>query len=119
MATGEKGPATGIEPGTYTLSQSFSHELPVPATKPSSPIALCWSFSPCRHPPEQWIPGIITALATPAHTEPAQAKHCCMVSTVCPTHAVITKYMDFYAGISIMVYTVCHTMYSSSIWSCH
>ena len=29
----------------------------------------CWSSFPCRHPSEQWIPGIITALATPAHTE--------------------------------------------------
>ena len=26
MTTGEKGPATEIEPGTYTLSRSFSHE---------------------------------------------------------------------------------------------
>ena len=31
-ATGEKGPATELEPGTYILSQNFSHELLVPAT---------------------------------------------------------------------------------------
>ena len=38
--TGEKGPATKLEPGTYTLLRSFSHELSVPVTNPSSPIAL-------------------------------------------------------------------------------
>ena len=33
-----------------------------------------WSFLSCRHFSEKWIPGIITALATPAHTElPTQA----------------------------------------------
>ena len=32
---------TKLEPGTYTLSHSFSHELLVPVTNPSSPIALC------------------------------------------------------------------------------
>ena len=48
-ATGEKGPATELEPGTYTLSRSFSHTshqsqpqiLRLPAANPSSPIALC------------------------------------------------------------------------------
>ena len=40
-ATGEKGPATELEPGTYTLLQSFSHELSIPATNPSFLIALC------------------------------------------------------------------------------
>ena len=34
--TGEKGPAIELEPGTYTLSQSFSHELSVPVANPSS-----------------------------------------------------------------------------------
>ena len=43
MARGEEGPVTGLEPGTYTLSQSFIHELSVPAANPSSPIALCTS----------------------------------------------------------------------------
>ena len=43
MVTGEKGPVTGLEPWTYTLSQSFSHELPVPAANPSSLIVLCTS----------------------------------------------------------------------------
>ena len=52
MATREIGTATGLKPGTYTLSRSFSHELLVPAVN------------------EEWIPGINTALATPAHTEP-------------------------------------------------
>ena len=41
MATEEKGPAKGLEPGTYTLLRSFSHKLPVPAASPSSPIAFC------------------------------------------------------------------------------
>ena len=36
---------TELEPGTYTLSRSFSHELLAPAMNPSSPIALCTS---CR-----------------------------------------------------------------------
>ena len=40
-ATGGKGPATELEPGTYTLLQSFSHELSVPVAIPSSTIALC------------------------------------------------------------------------------
>ena len=40
-ATGEKGPATELEPRTYTLSRRFSHELLVPVANPSSPIALC------------------------------------------------------------------------------
>ena len=44
-ATGEKGPATELEPGTYTLSRSFSHELSASAVNPSSTIALC---SGCR-----------------------------------------------------------------------
>ena len=43
----------------------------------NSIIVLCeqvfepgrWSFFPCRNPSKQWIPGIVTALATPAHTE--------------------------------------------------
>ena len=56
MTTREKGPATGLESRTYTLLQSFSHELWVPAVN------------------EEWISGIITALATPARTElPTQA----------------------------------------------
>ena len=41
MATGEKGPATRLEPGTYTLSRSVSHEPLGPTANPSSPIALC------------------------------------------------------------------------------
>ena len=40
-AAGEKGPATELEPGTYTLSWNFSHEVSVPAANPLSPIALC------------------------------------------------------------------------------
>ena len=40
-ATGEEGPATELQPGIYTLSLSFSHELSVPGTNPSTPIALC------------------------------------------------------------------------------
>ena len=35
---GDKELATKPKPGTYTLSWSFSHELLVPATKPSSPL---------------------------------------------------------------------------------
>ena len=41
MATGEKGPVTGLKPETYTLSRSFSHEPLVPVANPSSPIAFC------------------------------------------------------------------------------
>ena len=41
MVTGKNGPATVLEPGTYTLSWSFSHEPSVPVMNPSSPIALC------------------------------------------------------------------------------
>ena len=47
MATGERGPATGLEPGTYTLSRSFSHEpsIPVasPVAGPFSPVAILLS----------------------------------------------------------------------------
>ena len=58
--TREKGPATELEPGIYTLLWSFSHKLLVPVTNPSSPIALCtgfrlicWSFFSCRLPSDQ------------------------------------------------------------------
>ena len=34
VATGNKGPVTGLEPGAYTLSRSFSHEPSGPAAKP-------------------------------------------------------------------------------------
>ena len=47
-AIGEKGPATELEPGTYTLSWNFSHELLVPVTNPSptSPYVL---YCSCMH----------------------------------------------------------------------
>ena len=41
MATREKGPVTGPEPGTYTLSRNFSHEPLVSAANPLSPITFC------------------------------------------------------------------------------
>ena len=56
--TGEKGPATELEPGTYILSQNFSHELLVPATNLSpatwddvtseayEPLGVCLRSSP-------------------------------------------------------------------------
>ena len=44
MATGEKGPATELKPGTYTLSQGFRHEqLPPVTLSPLSPVTFLLS----------------------------------------------------------------------------
>ena len=42
-ATGEKGPATELKPGTYvhSFAELQPHELSVPVANPLSPIALC------------------------------------------------------------------------------
>ena len=50
-ATGEKGPATELEPGTYVHSYAElqPHKLSVPVTDPSSPIALCTDATEHRH----------------------------------------------------------------------
>ena len=59
--TGEKGPATELELGTYTLSQSFSHKLlvPVEILRPQSPFcthyrcaAIQWPLIPV---PQGWF----------------------------------------------------------------
>ena len=91
---GDKGKRTSdrLEPGTYTLSRSFSHKPLVPVANPTSPIAFCtwdrwlvaeaprksvgpglepgrWSFFPCCHSSEQCFQNHYRALATPAYIE--------------------------------------------------
>ena len=74
MATEEKGPMTGLKPGIYTLSWSFSHEPLVPAENSSSPITFCTG---CRCAAIQRLLRAYTlrlvlcdvVVATPAYTE--------------------------------------------------
>ena len=88
-ATGEKGPATRVKPGTYTLLWSFSHELSVPVT--NLPPEQClhinlYNVSTC-------LQRTCTSMArhrqlTPSTTGSRVHATCCCPLSPLPSHTV-------------------------------